>query len=67
MHKACTQRNYKRISALSKTKETKNSPTDGEEVKPHARDQSNNTPKKISKSLSIAVSLFSKERLFRSR
>jgi hypothetical protein len=49
---------------LSKNKETKNSPTDGEEVNPQARDQSNKTPMKISNNLSIAVSLSSKVRLF---
>jgi hypothetical protein len=67
VHKACIQRDYKRISELSIAKETKNSPIDGEEVTPQARDQSKSTPRKISRSLSIAVSLFSKEWLFCSR
>ena len=44
MHKACTQRDYKIILEWSNAKETKNSPTDGEEVKPQTRDQSNKTP-----------------------
>jgi hypothetical protein len=67
VHKACTQRDYKRVSELSKAKETKNSPIDGEELKPQTQDQSNSIPQKVSRSLSKAVSLFSKEWLFRSR
>jgi hypothetical protein len=64
--KHALKENYKRVTELSKANETKNSPTNGEEVKPQTQDQSNSTPQKVSKSLSKAISLFSKVRLFRS-
>jgi hypothetical protein len=49
---------------LSKAKESKNSPTDGEEVRPQALDQSYKVVKKSSRSLAIGVSWSSKIRLF---
>ena len=52
MHKACTQwRITKGESKLSKARETKNSPTDGEEVRPQALDQSNKVVKNNSMTL----------------
>jgi hypothetical protein len=41
------KKNYKWISELSNERETKNSPTDGEEVKPQALDQSNKEVKNL--------------------
>jgi hypothetical protein len=51
--------NYK-----SEHSEAKNSPTEGEEVRPQALDQSYKEPKNNSMILAKGVSLFSKVRLF---
>ncbi len=42
-----SKKNYKRISELSNVRETKNSPTDGEEVRPQTQDQSNKEVKNL--------------------
>ena len=58
------KKNYKWISELSNERETKNSPTDGEEVKPQALDQSNKEVKNLSVTLATGLSTSSKVRLF---
>ena len=55
---------YKCESELSNAKEAKNSPTEGEEVRPQALDQSYKEPKKVSMIFSKGVSVSSKVRLF---
>jgi hypothetical protein len=55
---------YKCKSELSKAKEAKNSPTDGEEVRPQALDQSYKETKKISMILATGVSWFSNVHIF---
>ena len=59
-----SMKNYKRRSELSKVSEAKNSPTDGQEVRPQALDQSNKEAKNNSMTLVIGLSVFSKVRLF---
>jgi hypothetical protein len=56
--------NYKWKSELSKAREAKNSPTDEEEVRPQALDQSNKEVKNLSTTLATGLSMFSKMRLF---
>ena len=51
-----SKQDYKCNSELSKAKEVKNSPTDGEEVRPQALDQSYKDTKKISIILATGVS-----------
>jgi hypothetical protein len=50
-----SKKNYKWISELSNVRETKNSPTDGEEVRPQALDQSNKEVKNLSVTLAIGM------------
>jgi hypothetical protein len=59
-----SKENYKWTSELSNARETKNSPTDGEEVRPQALDQSNKEVKNLSITLATGLSTFSKVRLF---
>ena len=56
--------NYKCKSELAKAKESIKSPTEGEEERPQALDQSHKEPKNNSIILAKGISLFSKVRLF---
>jgi hypothetical protein len=57
-------KNYKWRSELSNAREAKNSPTDKEEVRPQALDQSNKEVKNMSMTLATRLFVFSKIRLF---
>jgi hypothetical protein len=59
-----SKQDYKCKSELLQAKDSKNSPTEGEDVSPQALDQSNRETKKISMTLAKGVSMFSKVRLF---
>ena len=59
-----SKQDYKRMSELLQAKESKNSPTEGEDVSPQALDQSNKEAKKSSMTLAKGVSMFSKVRLY---
>jgi hypothetical protein len=59
-----SKQNYKCKSELTNAKESRKSPTDGEDERAQALDQSYKEPKKISIILAEGISLFSKVRLF---
>jgi hypothetical protein len=59
-----SKQDYKWILELLQAKDSKNSPTEGEDVSPQALDQSNKEAKKSSMTLAKGVSMFSKVRLF---
>jgi hypothetical protein len=64
MHSKQENKDYKGISKLLQAKDSKKSPTEGEDVSPQAQDQSNKETKKISMTLAKGVSIFSKVCLF---
>ncbi len=59
-----SKQDYNGIFELLQANDSKNSPTEVEDVSPQALDQSNKETKKSSMTLATSVSMFSKVRLF---